>query len=172
MMLGYVIAPGRGATDRALMDATARLLAQGVRLAGVVQTNTDCPGTHHCDMDVQVLPDGAVIRISQALGAGSQGCRLDPGALETAVAAVGATLTDSVQVLMLNKFGKHEAEGRGFRDVIAEALARGIPVVVGVNRLNLAAFQEFAGEMAQQLPADPVAIANWAQDRIAGAAAA
>ncbi len=163
MRIGYIMSPDRGATDRALMEAAAVLRARGLRLAGVVQTNTDCPGTHHCDMDVQVLPDGATFRISQALGAGSHGCRLDPGALELAVAAVGATLTDDTDALILNKFGKHEAEGRGFRDLIAEALSRGIPVVAGVNRLNEAAFLDYAGAMAEALPADPARVADWVQ---------
>ncbi len=69
----------------------------------------------------------------------------------------------TTDALILNKFGKHEAEGRGFRDLIAEALSRGIPVVAGVNRLNEAAFLDYAGAMAETLPADPERIADWVQ---------
>ena len=44
--------------------------------------------------------------------------------------------------MIVNKFGKHEASGRGFRMVIAEAIERNIPVIVGVSALNLGDFKE------------------------------
>ena len=59
---------------------------------------------------------------------------------------------NDADVLVLNKFGRHEAEGRGFREVIADAVAREIPVIVGLNELNKAAFMEFSGGMARHLP--------------------
>ncbi len=160
MSLAYVCLPGRGETDAFLVALARGLERRGHRLAGTVQTNVERACTHHCDMDVQVLPDGPVIRINQDLGAGSTGCRLDPGALEQAVAAVAPRLA-AADLLIVNKFGKHEAEGRGFREVIAEALARGIPVLVGLNGLNLPAFEGFAGGLAVPLPAEEEALAAW-----------
>ena len=59
--------------------------------------------------------------------------------------------------------GKHEAEGRGFVPLIAEALARDIPVLLGVSDLNRAAFDAFAVGAATPLPADQAAILDWAQ---------
>ncbi|MEX5726690.1 hypothetical protein Ga0609869_000043 [Rhodovulum iodosum] len=50
-------------------------------------------------------------------------CRLDPAALETAVGLVAAGLSSGADLLIVNKFGKHEAAGRGFRYVVAEAVA-------------------------------------------------
>ena len=66
----------------------ARLEGAGLRLAGTVQTNSENCDRGKCDMDLRVLPDGPSFRISQDLGAASRGCRLDAGALETAVVAV------------------------------------------------------------------------------------
>jgi hypothetical protein len=149
--------PGRGANDALLARVAALAEARGLRLAGCVQLNIDRIGAEDCDMDLRVLGGGPLVRINQRLGAGSKGCKLDPGALEAAVAEVGARL-DSADVLIVNKFGKHEAMGRGFRPLIGEAMARDMIVVLGVNRLNLAAFQEFAGDMAQELAAEPEAI--------------
>jgi len=74
--------------------------------------------------------------------------------------------------VVVNKFGKQEGAGRGFVPVIAAALERGLPVLVGVNRLNLPAFEAFAGGLAEGLPADPALIASWAQARVLEAAAA
>ena len=161
MALAFVRTIERGLTDRLLWEFADRLQEGGFSLAGVVQTNSDRPGSHHCDMDVRVLPDGAVIRINQVLGEESRGCRLNPVALEEAVALVETTLDSSPDLLIINKFGKHEAEGRGFRPLIAEALARDIPVLLGVNALNLDAFEGFSCGLAEELSADATAIATW-----------
>lgn len=161
MRLGYVSLKGRGATDACLMEVVARLRAAGVDLAGTVQTNPDRAGRDKCDMDLHILPDGPVLRISQDLGNGARGCRLDSGVLETAVAEAGRRL-DGAALLVINKFGKQEAEGRGFVPLIAEALGRGIAVLVGVNALNLPAFAEFTEGMAEPLSPDPAQIARWA----------
>jgi len=161
MALAFVKTVERGLTDQLLWEFADSLLASGLRLAGVVQTNSDRPGSHHCDMDVRVLPDGPMIRISQVLGEESRGCRLDPTALEDAVARVEAGLELSPDLLIINKFGKHEAEGRGFRPLIAEALARDIPVLLGVNGLNQEAFEAFAGDYAEEIAAGAAGLATW-----------
>jgi len=161
MALAFVRTIERGLTDRLLWEFADRLQERGFNLAGVVQTNSDRPGSHHCDMDVRVLPAGPAIRINQVLGEESRGCRLNPVALEEAVALVETTLDSSPELLIINKFGKHEAEGRGFRPLIAEALARDIPVLLGVNALNLDAFEGFSCGLAEELSADATAIATW-----------
>ena len=162
MRLATMTLPGRGETDRLLASVAARLQGQGVALAGAVQFNFDCGD--ECEMEVQVLPDGPVIGISQSLGPGSQGCRLDAGALETAVAEVAARMAGA-RLLIVNKFGKHEAEGRGFRALIAEALAAGVPVLLGVNAMNMQAFQEFAGDLAE--PVLPDTLDAWLAEVLA-----
>jgi hypothetical protein len=101
-------------------------------------------------MDVRILPDGAVIRISQNLGPKSRGCQLDPNALEQAVTETNTRLTNA-DILIINKFGKHEATGRGFRQTIADAMEADIPVVVGTNGQNLDAFISFTGGTAEPL---------------------
>jgi hypothetical protein len=161
MHLAYVMTETRGTTDRLLTLFSRQLIERGSRLAGVAQTNTECADSSLCDMDVQVLPNGPTIRISQSLGTGSRGCRLDPAALEQAVALVMDSLDNDPHLLVVNKFGKHEAEGRGFRPLVGEALMRGIPVLAGVNTLNHDAFIEFTQGIGTRLDADPEALDNW-----------
>ncbi|MBO9449353.1 DUF2478 domain-containing protein [Tropicibacter sp. R16_0] len=162
MHLAYVTTTQRGETDRLLSAFAERLEAEGVSLAGVVQTNTECADSAKCDMDLRVLSgNGEVIRISQSLGEGSRGCRLDPAALEQSVGLVTAALEDQPRLLIVNKFGKHEADGRGFRPIIGEALARDIPVLVGVNGLNEDRFIAFSEGVAEKLPADLDAMSAW-----------
>lgn len=161
MNIAYTMSPGRGDTDLLLSALAARLAKRGLRTCGTVQVNTEREKTGLCDMDVAVLPDGPIVRISQDLGKDATGCRLDTAALEYAVGHVEAKIAGGADVLIVNKFGKHEAEGRGFRNVIAEALGQGIPVLVGVNGLNLEAFEAFTGGMAERLPPEGAALENW-----------
>ena len=166
IQIGYVSESGRGASDAILAQVVALLSAKGVRMAGTVQSNTPRPDRAHCDMDVQVLPDGPCFRISQDLGNDAKGCRLDPGVLEQAVMAVTARM-DGAEVLVINKFGKLEAEGRGFCGLIAEALARDMVVLVGVNGLNRAGFQTFSADMAAHVGDSPEEIADWVLSKCA-----
>ena len=115
MKIAYTMAPGRGDTDLLLFGLAQSLAAKGRKAGGTVQINTEGQ-SHACDMDVKVLPDGPTLRISQVLGKASKGCRLDPSALETAVALSARQVEIGVDLLIINKFGKHEAEGRGFSD--------------------------------------------------------
>lgn len=166
MQLAYVTAQGRGRTDDIIAAIAARLQADGIRLAGTVQSNHDRPGRRKCDMDLSILPAGPVVRISEDRGDLARGCMLDSGALEQVVAEVQRRLP-AAQMLIVNKFGKRESEGRGLVPVIADALSLGLPVLVGVNGLNLASFLAFAGTAARPLPADPQAIAAWCRAGIA-----
>ena len=135
MKIAYTMAPGRGDTDLLLSRVARRIAKMGLRVCGTVQINSERETDGPCDMDVQVLPDGPVIRISQTLGAHSRGCRLDTSALEEAVG-----------------------------DVIADALVNDIPVLVGLNQLNLAAFKEFAGGLETELRPEEHKLFEWLED--------
>lgn len=165
MNIAYTIAPGRGDTDLLLYRLSQELAAKNILSCGTVQINTDC-AEGPCDMDVKVLPDGPTLRISQSLGKASKGCRLDPSALEETVGLVEAGLSRGADMLIINKFGKHEADGRGFRNAVAEAIAQDIPVLVGVNALNLQAFEEFIGGGAIQIEPTLPRIFDWCQDAV------
>lgn len=165
MKIAYTMAPGRGDTDLLLLRLSDELIARGVRCSGTVQINTN-HGAGPCDMDVRVLPVGPKLRISQSLGRASRGCRLDPAVLEQAVGLVEADLSRSPDILIINKFGKHEADGRGFRHAIGQAVAQDIPVLVGVNALNLKAFAEFTGGNGFKVDAAMPKLLNWCQDAI------
>jgi nucleoside-triphosphatase THEP1 len=159
--IACVAAEGRGAVDLLFQEVAARLAAEGWRLAGAVQVNCGRDDVEHCDMDIRVLPEGGIYRISQQLGRGSSGCRLNPDALERAVAEA-AGLWERPDLLIVNKFGKMEGEGRGFRDLIARAVAEGVPVLIGVNGLNRDALEVFLGGPAPLVAAEVGAVLDWA----------
>lgn len=160
VQLGYVSLQGRGRIDLLLADVVARLEAHKVALAGTVQTNIERSDRQLCDMDLRLLPDGPSVRISIDRGPEARGCRLDAGVLEQSVLWVTQAL-DGAEFLVINKFGKQEAEGKGLSVAIADALERDLPVLVGVNGLNLPAFLEFSGGLATELTPDAQEITDW-----------
>lgn len=159
MRLGYISLPGRGASDLFLAQVVDGLAGR-LNLCGTVQTNTARADRRKCDMDLRLLSTGEVLRISEDRGALARGCTLDTSVLAQAVVATEAALPGS-DLLIVNKFGKTEAEGGGFAPVIGEAICQDIAVLVGVNALNLPAFEAFAGGMAEALPADMAYVTDW-----------
>lgn len=154
-MLGYVIHDDEGEASARMAALAAALAGEGWRLAGAVQVDLDRGPDCACEMTLEVLGAGvAPIRISQSLGPGSSGCRLDAGALETAAGLAEGVLARCADLVIVNKFGKQEAAGRGFRSLIGDALAQGVPVLAAVPPDYLAAFTAFAGDYAQPLDWD------------------
>lgn len=61
----------------------------------------------------------------------------------------------------LNKFGKVECGGGGLRDLIANAIDRAIPVIIGVPRCSLEAWRGFVGDFAVELYDDARELERW-----------
>ncbi|MCV2869240.1 DUF2478 domain-containing protein [Defluviimonas sp. WL0002] len=166
-MLGFIVSRGRGEADLLLADVADRLMSDGCKLAGAVQVNVETRDGRPCEMDLHVLALDKVIRISQNLGALAKGCRLDPAALESVVGHVERALDRGPQLLIVNKFGKQELDGRGFRPLIGRALADGVPVLCAVNSDNAAKFAEFAAGMERELPSEADAVLGWCKAAMA-----
>lgn len=160
MRLAYVTVQGRGRIDDLLAEAVGFFEGDGLRLAGTVQVKPADPSGHPCDMDLRVLPDGPGFRISQPLGRMAKGCRLDGGVIEAIAAEVEARMAGA-DLLIVNKFGKLEAQGRGLCPAMAKAMEMEIPTLVGVNEMNVPDFRAFSGGAAEVLRPDLRAIRTW-----------
>lgn len=160
MSLAYVTMTGRGRIDDLIAEVVDALSARGLRLAGTVRATAADPRAHPCDMDLRVLPDGRRFRISQPLGTAAKGCRLDGGVIESIASAVEQRMPGA-DLLIINKFGKLEAHGRGLCPAIAMAVEMGLPTLVGVNEMNLPGFVAFSGGVAASLAPDRNAILDW-----------
>ena len=153
------------ATDRFLADLGYSLRSEGLRIAGLIQLNSFVRDPVKCDMAVEELFSGKVLQLSEDRGANARGCRLDRSVLAEAAALLLAALDERPDILILNKFGKTEAEGAGLRDVLALAVERAVPVVVGVPFRNLDQWRVFAGDLAQECAADLVQLRRWLSSR-------
>src|SRR3974390_2163331 len=152
--------------DALITQCAAGLVASGYRLGGVVQSNAHRHGQRRCDMYVKDLLGGNEIKISLDRGNEARGCRLDPDAFARLDAWIERAVLERVDLLIINKFGKEEAHGRGLRSVIAEALIAEIPLVIGVSIRNLCDFVTFVGDAATHLRPDIEAITAWSRNPI------
>lgn len=133
----------------------------GYRLAGVLQINSQREDRRRCDMKLRDLHSGAVTCISEDRGNEARGCRLDYAALAEVCESIKAAVRAGVDLVIINKFGKAESEGGGMREVIAEAIAHDIPVLVCANPEHHANLLAFAGELAFALPLCEIEIGAW-----------
>ncbi|MCA0044455.1 DUF2478 domain-containing protein [Celeribacter sp. ASW11-22] len=156
---------GRGEIDALLRTFATGFEADGRHVVGTVQHNIEIADRAKCAMRLEVLPTGQLIDISQDLGDGAIGCRLDPDGFAAAVQAVQNGLERGADLFLVNKFGKQEAEGGGFRNLIGVALSQNIPVICGLNKKNLPAFEQFAEGMAEEVTATLEALTSWFEDQ-------
>jgi len=165
-LIGVVVYDDGLLADALITQCAAGLAASGYRLGGIVQSNAHRPGRRRCDMYVKNLLDGDEIKISLDRGNEARGCRLDPDAFARIDAWVERAVLERVDLLIINKFGKEEAHGRGLRPIIAEALIAEIPLVIGVSTRNLCDFLTFVGNSATRLGPDIAAIMAWCRNTI------
>lgn len=162
-----VVAYDDGLVRDALMaQCAANLAAAGYRLGGVVQSNPHREGRRRCDMYVKDLLSGDEVKISQDRGNEARGCRLDQDAFARIDAWIERAVFEHVDLLIINKFGREEVQGRGLRAVIAEALIAEIPAIIGVSTQNLADFLAFAGDSATRLRPDIESMTTWCRNAI------
>ncbi|WP_181168133.1 DUF2478 domain-containing protein [Mesorhizobium sp. B2-4-19] len=137
--------------ETVLREVTAAMADQGMRLAGLVQHSRSNPDRRKCDMLLQDLAMGELHLISDDRGAHASGCVLNTDRLLRACETAQAGLSDRTDLLVLCKFGKAEAEGGGFRTLIAKALELSVPVLIGVPLINLSPFREFSAGFAREI---------------------
>ncbi len=152
--------------DALIAQCATGMAASGYRLGGIVQSNAHAPGRRRCDMFVKDLLGGDEIKISLDRGNEARGCRIDPDAFARIDAWIERAVLEPVDLLIINKFGREEAHGRGLRSVIAKALIAEIPMLIGVSTRNLRDFLTFIGDSATRLRPDIEAMSAWCRTAI------
>lgn len=170
--IASVIYDRRDGADALLAAFAERLAARGVRVAGLVEAE---PGVDACftrDMALRDLASGTVTSICQDLGAGARGCRIDPRGLAEAGALLRASLEERPDVVVVNKFGKMEADGLGLVHEIGRCVEAGVPLVIGVPGRFADAWSAYAGGMDTPVACSLDALEAWWADAVDTAPAA
>ena len=154
----------------AVLSASVNLLrSKGVRVAGLLQRLGErLPGGKRT-MYVEDLSSGERIRLDIPRGPEASGCSLDSDSLNRAACALRNAITQRPDVLMVNRFGKQEAEGHGMRAELAEAVSSGLPTIVAVSQSLVGEWEKFLGEPGHLLKPEPTEIVNWTRQRVRSA---
>lgn len=139
------------AADGLLRAVALNLTERGYRLAGLVQHNQPRAGRSRCDMVLEDISGGGLVPISQNRGSHARGCALDIGQLLQAMMLVQQSVATEPDLVILNKFGKTEGEGGGFRPLIAEVAEAGLPLLIAVPWRNLESWRMFAGDLGEEI---------------------
>lgn len=151
MKVGVVVRPPDGSQPDS-MEGFARILqGQGYLVRGLVQRNSAPTGDCACSMTLVDLDSGRQFQLSQDLGSGSTGCRVDTQALAEASAVLRTAIESETDLLVVNKFGKLEAQGQGLLDELLAAVSLGIPVLTSVEAALIDHWRSFSGGLAEEL---------------------
>jgi len=145
------------------VTACTKLAASGLRLGGLLQVSEGVRGGN-CAASVHVidLRTGQSFDIWQNRGACARGCRLDEGGLAQSEIAIRQAITDRVDLLVINRFGRAESLGRGLRGCFEAALLAGIPALTAVRAPYDLAWATFHGGLAANLACNIAEVLAWA----------
>jgi hypothetical protein len=152
--------------DDFLARAANLLRADHIRLGGALQENARGAAGLCAAMTLIDLTSQSRFRISQDLGSQAEGCRLDARGLTEIGALLDRPLGHDIELLILNRFGKAEAEGGGLRSAFARAIEAGIPVMTAVRSPYTEAWAEFHGRLAIDLIPDLAAVLAWCRESV------
>jgi hypothetical protein len=155
--------------DTILAETIAALRHSGLNVGGIIQEEYGAFNGGQPITRLRDISDGSLIQISQDLGRDAHGCRLDAGSLVEAASRIESAIEVGIDLLVLNRFGKSEAEGSGLRFVIERAILVGVPVLTAVRNQYVSAWNDFYGGMATWLPASPKAIFAWCEKAVPNA---
>ena len=149
------------AADEPLQAFIQYAQEQGQVVLGVVQAPEEVSYAYRSKMGIIDLSNGHYTSISQDLGAHNTSCCLDSEAVSNASVILQKARTQNPDLLIVNRFGKLEAEGEGFADEMLEIMSLGIPMITVVATRFLDAWRAFSGGLGTELAADLAQIQDW-----------
>lgn len=154
------------AADAVLRDVANNLRSRGYRLAGTVQWNAPPEAESRCEMELEDLATGRRYSTAVKGPRQAQACRLDSSALEDVAGLVASSIAAGLDLVIINRFGKQEISGAGFRAIIEAAVANEVPVLTALNWTYAKDWQAFAGDVSTILEPELVSVQAWCDDAL------
>ncbi|MFZ9036906.1 MAG: DUF2478 domain-containing protein [Gammaproteobacteria bacterium] len=154
-----VYSPGSGGR-KALQRFVERLKARDVSVGGLLQeVVVDSEGvvTGFCAVDVST---GRRFPITRPVTRDDE-CGLDVSALVETTGIVRNAIAERPDLIVVEKFGDQEQNGKGLSDEILQTIATGIPLLVAVPEAALPIWQERTGELGSVLDCSEEALEQW-----------
>jgi nucleoside-triphosphatase THEP1 len=143
--------------DSVLRDFAADLNARGFRAVGMVQAG-QCADS---SLSAVLVHSGERLLLAQDFDPAAKGCRLDIDRLQSAAARIANAIESGADLVVINRFGKRERDGKGLSYLIERALNADIPVLIAVANHRFADWVKFARGMSVKLACDRRALDMW-----------
>ena len=143
--------------DAVLREFAAALNERGFRAVGMVQAG-QCADS---SLSAILLHSGEKLLLAQDFDPAAKGCRLDLARLQNAGERIAEALGQGADLVIINRFGKRERDGKGLGYLIERALDADIPVVIAVASDRFADWIKFAGGMSVKLACERGALDQW-----------
>jgi nucleoside-triphosphatase THEP1 len=149
--------------DRLLLDFTEDLRRSGVRTAGLVQLNSSPRQSDDREVRTVILSSGEVVPVAHDRNLGPTGCELHCGQLASIAKLIEAAIHGGADLVVINRFGKLEAKGKGLIELIQQAAEADIPVLIAVPEHRFAGWIKYSAGMSVRLPCRRAALDRWWQ---------
>src|SRR6202012_3295197 len=110
--------------DAVLREFAAGLNATGARAVGMVQAGACADSS----LSAVLLHSGETLLLAQDFDPGAKGCRLGISRVQKCGERVADALEAGADLVVINRFGKRERDGKGLGFLIDRALNADIPV--------------------------------------------
>jgi hypothetical protein len=131
---------------------------RGERAVGLVQLG------HHCietELSALLVHTGEELPLLQDPGSCAAGCRLDIDRLLEVGSRIADAIETGADIVIINRFGKQEREGKGLAYLIERALDADIPVIIAVPSHRFADWIRFACGMSVKLACNRASLDGW-----------
>jgi hypothetical protein len=145
--------------DRILRDFASDLNRRCYRAVGLVQLGHDRPDTRQ--LSALLVHTGEKLSLFHDLRNWATGCRMDVNQLLQAAGQIADEIDQGADVVIVNRFGQQEREGKGLAYLIERALSVDIPVVIAVSSHRFADWIKFVDGMSVKLHCNRDSLDAW-----------
>jgi hypothetical protein len=158
------VAVVRGSVGEEVQDVFRELVERwqaSARLVGLIAEGHGLADRACSAGFLRNIANGERFSMFQDLGPGSTGCHLDGLGALAAAASVQLDIAAGCDLVLLSKFGKLEADGRGLFCAYKAALEARVPLLTSVSPALEGSWTELCGQAFTILPADADKVSAW-----------
>jgi hypothetical protein len=110
-----------------------------------------------------MLSTREVIPVAHERNLAATGCGLDCRKLASIAKMIEAAIQEGADLVVINRFGKLEATGKGLIELIQQAADADIPALIAVPEHRFAGWIKYSAGMSVRLPCRRAALDRWWQ---------
>jgi len=146
----------------ALLKFVEKLKSQNTPVGGVLQEALFNSAGEITGLNAVDVSTGRRIPISRPAKNDDE-CGLDVSALAETTNLIRNAINDQMDLVVVEKFGELEQNGKGLIDEIFQTIAEGIPLLISVPEAALPIWRERSGNLGSVLPFNEEAFQQWWQ---------